>query len=51
MKKSFPKVMLWRLISFSSFAVEDENYNYITARFPGDVELLSEKLVTLVNSV
>ncbi|KAL7955038.1 class I glutamine amidotransferase-like protein [Trichoderma compactum] len=29
----------------SPFVVEDDNYNYVTARFPGDVELLSQKLV------
>ncbi|KAL6886156.1 hypothetical protein HDV57DRAFT_508434 [Trichoderma longibrachiatum] len=33
-----------------SFVVEDDNYNYVTARFPGDVELLSQKLVKLVQS-
>lgn len=31
-----------------SFVVEDENFNYITARYPGDAELLSQKLVKLV---
>lgn len=34
-----------------SFVVEDPNYNYITARFPNDVDLLSEKLVKLVQSL
>lgn len=33
------------------FVVEDEGFNYVSARFPGDVELLAEKLVALVNSV
>jgi hypothetical protein len=27
--------------------VEDEKYNYISARFPGDAALLAEKLVAL----
>ncbi|KAH6608348.1 ThiJ/PfpI family protein [Trichoderma cornu-damae] len=35
----------------SPFVVEDENFNYVTARFPGDVELLSQKLVKLVQSL
>lgn len=30
-----------------SFVVEDEKYNYISARFPGDADLLAQKLVTL----
>ncbi|PTB39130.1 uncharacterized protein TrAFT101_008076 [Trichoderma asperellum] len=34
----------------SPFVVEDENYNYVTARYPGDAELLSQKLVKLVQS-
>jgi hypothetical protein len=33
------------------FVVEDENYNYISARFPGDIELFSEKVVKLVQSL
>ncbi len=33
------------------FVVEDEGYNYVSARFPGDVELLGEKLVALVKSI
>lgn len=33
------------------FVVEDETFNYVSARFPGDAELLGEKLVALVNSV
>jgi hypothetical protein len=28
--------------------VEDEKYNYISARFPGDADLLAEKLAKLV---
>ncbi|KAL7788616.1 hypothetical protein V8C37DRAFT_411572 [Trichoderma ceciliae] len=35
----------------SPFVVEDENFNYVTARFPGDVELLSQKLIELVQSL
>lgn len=34
-----------------SFVVEDENFNYISARFPGDVQLMSEKLVNLVSGL
>lgn len=33
------------------FVIEDDTYNYISARFPGDVELLGEKLVSLVQSL
>ncbi|KAJ6788236.1 hypothetical protein PWT90_04380 [Aphanocladium album] len=33
------------------FVVEDERYNYVSARFPGDVDLLGEKLVSLVKSI
>lgn len=33
------------------FVVEDEGFNYVSARFPGDVELLGEKLVALVKSI
>ncbi|OAQ71099.2 DJ-1/PfpI family protein [Pochonia chlamydosporia 170] len=33
------------------FVVEDETYNYVSARFPGDVALLSEKLVALARSL
>ncbi|KAI1188588.1 class I glutamine amidotransferase-like protein [Nemania serpens] len=32
------------------FVVEDENYNYISARFPGDVELFSEEIIKLFES-
>jgi hypothetical protein len=34
-----------------SHVVEDENFNYISARFPGDVELFAEKAVKLVQSL
>lgn len=33
------------------FVVEDETYNYVSARFPGDVALLSEKLVAWARSL
>jgi hypothetical protein len=33
------------------FVVEDPNYNYISARFPGDVELMSQRIVELVKSL
>ncbi|KAK5991710.1 putative C14C4.04-like protein [Cladobotryum mycophilum] len=33
------------------FVIEDENYNYISARFPGDADLLGEKLVSLVKGL
>jgi hypothetical protein len=32
------------------FVVEDEQYNYISARFPGDAEEMARKLVDLVKS-
>ena len=28
--------------------VEDEKYNYVSARFPGDVQLLANTIVALV---
>ena len=30
------------------FTREDENYNYISARFPPDAKLLAEKTIALV---
>ncbi|KAH8888638.1 class I glutamine amidotransferase-like protein [Thozetella sp. PMI_491] len=33
------------------FVVEDPQYNYVSGRFPGDVELLSQKMVELVKSL
>jgi hypothetical protein len=30
------------------FIVEDKKYNYMSARFPGDAELLAEKVVAMV---
>ena len=32
------------------FIVQDESHNYISARFPNDVDLLSETAVKLVKS-
>ena len=34
-----------------SFVVEDSQFNYISARFPGDVELMSQKIVELMNGL
>lgn len=36
---------------FSPFVVEDEKYNYISARFPGDVPALAEKIVERVKEL
>jgi hypothetical protein len=30
--------------------VEDQKYNYISARFPGDAQALAEKVVALVQA-
>ncbi|KAF3763640.1 class I glutamine amidotransferase-like protein [Cryphonectria parasitica EP155] len=35
----------------SPFVVEDDTYNYISARFPGDIDLFSKKVVQLVQSL
>ncbi|KXS11004.1 ThiJ/PfpI family protein [Gonapodya prolifera JEL478] len=35
-------------LSFSPFVVEDPNYNYLSARFPGDAELIATKTVESV---
>ncbi|KAH7018110.1 class I glutamine amidotransferase-like protein [Microdochium trichocladiopsis] len=32
------------------FIVEDEHYNYISARYPGDAQLFSEEIIKLVES-
>ncbi|KXJ85071.1 class I glutamine amidotransferase-like protein [Microdochium bolleyi] len=32
------------------FIVEDQHYNYISARYPGDAELFSEEIIKLVES-
>jgi len=31
--------------------VEDEKFNYISARFPGDVPLMAEKMVKLIRDL
>ncbi|KAI1763670.1 class I glutamine amidotransferase-like protein [Hypoxylon sp. FL1150] len=33
-----------------AFIVEDEQYNYISARYPGDAELFAEEIIKLFNS-
>ncbi|KAI0836196.1 class I glutamine amidotransferase-like protein [Hypoxylon sp. FL0890] len=33
-----------------AFIVEDEKYNYISARYPGDTELFAEEIIKLFNS-
>jgi hypothetical protein len=38
------------LLTWVRFVVEDEKYNYISARFPADAQLLAEKVVALVKS-
>ncbi|KXS16999.1 ThiJ/PfpI family protein [Gonapodya prolifera JEL478] len=35
-------------LSFAPFVVEDRNYNYLSARFPGDAELIATKTVEAV---
>jgi len=35
-------------LSMSPFVVVDEKYNYISARFPNDAQLLAEKTVAMV---
>jgi hypothetical protein len=34
----------------NSFVVEDESYNYISARYPGDAELFAEEIIKLMES-
>ncbi|KAL3963385.1 hypothetical protein ACCO45_000389 [Purpureocillium lilacinum] len=38
-------------LSPSPFVVEDEKFNYISARFPGDVPLMAEKMVKLIRDL
>ena len=38
-------------VQFDRFVVEDKHYNYISARFPGDVELMSKRIVDLMRSI
>ena len=35
---------------FARFIVEDEKYNYISARYPGDAQLFSDEIIKLVES-
>ncbi|KIN01108.1 hypothetical protein OIDMADRAFT_103782 [Oidiodendron maius Zn] len=37
-------------LSMSPFVVLDEKYNYVSARFPPDAQLLAEKIIELVKS-
>ncbi|TVY91709.1 Uncharacterized protein LAWI1_G002425 [Lachnellula willkommii] len=37
-------------LGMSPFVVQDEKYNYISARFPADAQLLAEKTIALVQS-
>jgi len=46
-----PKTQYKRSLGLQPFIVEDEKFNYITGRFPGDCELLSEAAVKLVKSL
>ncbi len=32
------------------FVVEDEKYNYISARYPGDAQLFAEEIIKLLES-
>lgn len=34
-----------------SLVVEDDTYNYISARFPGDVDLFSGRVVKMVQGL
>ena len=37
-----------RLTVICRFVVEDDKYNYLSARFPPDAELLAEKAIEMV---
>jgi hypothetical protein len=39
------------LIIRARFVVEDKTHNYISARFPGDVELFADKIIKLMNGL
>ncbi|MCJ1457619.1 hypothetical protein MMC28_007987 [Mycoblastus sanguinarius] len=43
-----PSKQYYNSLGFSPFTREDENYNYISARFPPDAKLLAEKTIALV---
>ncbi len=38
-------------LSPAPFVVEDEMFNYVSARFPGDAELLGQRLVDLAKNL
>ena len=38
-------------VKWCRFVVEDKKYNYISARFPGDIEMLAKKAVGLVKVI
>lgn len=37
--------------TLNRFVVEDETYNYISARFPGDIDLFANKVVQMVQKL
>ncbi|VUC27749.1 unnamed protein product [Clonostachys rosea] len=45
-----PKQLKTSMFS-TPFVIEDENHNYISARYPGDAELFGQKIVALVRSL
>lgn len=45
-----PAKQLKNSLGPAPFVVEDEKYNYISARFPGDADLFAEKTVALVKA-
>lgn len=45
-----PKKQYKNSLGMSPYVVQDEKYNYVSARFPADAQLLAEKLVALVQS-
>lgn len=47
-KKLARKEQFKNSIGLGPFIVEDQRYRYVSARWPGDAKLLSEKLVKLV---
>ena len=47
---SAPRTLV-QLTFRTSFVVEDERYNYITARYPVDADLFAEKIINPVQSL
>ncbi|KAL2071980.1 hypothetical protein VTL71DRAFT_11323 [Oculimacula yallundae] len=45
-----PKMQYKNSLGMNPFVVEDEKYNYISARFPPDAQLLAEKTIALVRN-